>query len=85
MAGSITLKWGTIKGWEGISDDVIAVLQEWSDLGASMSAMQQRDTPEQKALICRAIDLVDEPIFNDWSGEEMTREEAKKYIMEYGN
>lgn len=85
MAGTLTLKWGTVKGWSGLSDDVIEVLQRRQDLGVALGAMQQADSPKQKTLICEAIDLVDEPIFNDWSGEEMTREEAKKYVQEYGN
>lgn len=84
MSGSLTLKWGTIKGWDSLSADAVALLQQYADLGWSMGAAQQRDTPEQKRLICELIDAVDEPIFNDWSGDDMTRQEAKDYVMSYG-
>jgi hypothetical protein len=48
-----------------------------------MGAMQQRDTDKQKQAICDLIDAIDGPIENDWTGEAMTKEEAKKYVLEY--
>ena len=83
MTGELLLKWGTVKGWSNLSDDALAALQRFSDLGMTASAMQQHMTPEHKAALCNLIDLVDEPITNDWSGEDMTREEAKVYVMSY--
>ena len=47
--------------------------------------MLQKDTQEQKEILCKVIDLIDGEIENDWSGEIMSKEEAKKYIMEYNN
>lgn len=79
---SLTLKWGTIKGWNGLSDESIAILQRYADLGMSLGAMQQKDTPEQKQIICELIDAVDE-VWNDWEGKTMTKDEAKTYVMEY--
>lgn len=81
----LLLKWGTLKGWKIEDDETFALLKQWRALGASVSAMLQRDTPEQKDLICKIIDQIDGPITNDWSGEEMTKDEAKKYVMEYDN
>lgn len=46
--------------------------------------MAQRDTPEQKQLICDLIDLCDGEIWNDWDGVVMSKEDAKKYVMTYG-
>ncbi len=83
MAGNLTLKWGTVKGWSDLDDTAIAAMQKFADLGMSMSAMAQVMTQEHKEALCGVIDAVDEPIFNDWSGEEMTKEAAKKYVMEY--
>lgn len=83
----LALKWGTIKGWDDISDETLALVQAWSDLGSSVSAMAQRDTPEQKALICQIIDSVAGSggrIYSDWSGETFTAESAKEYVMNYG-
>ncbi|QUM73313.1 hypothetical protein [Sphingopyxis granuli] len=44
---------------------------------------RQRDTPEQKQALCNLIDLVDGEILNEWSCERMTKEAAKKYVLEY--
>ena len=81
--GSLLLKWGTIKGWEGLDAAAMEKLQEFSDLGMSMGAAQQVMTDAHKDKLCELIDLVDE-IQNDWTGEDMTPEEAKKYVREYG-
>lgn len=83
MSGHITLKWGTIKSWSDLSPDAVEKLQRFADLGMSYSALSQRMTIEHKAALCEVIDAVDEPIVNDWSGEEMTRDEAKHYINNY--
>ena len=49
-----------------------------------MSAALQDDTAEQKTALCALIDAVDGLIYNDWTGENMTKDAAKKYVMEYG-
>lgn len=83
MGNSLTLKWGTLKGWSVETDEFRDALQKYADFGMAWGAMQQRDSDDQKVALCDAIDLADE-IYNDWSGEKMTRVEAKKYVMEYG-
>lgn len=81
---SLTLKWGTLKAWHFETEECRRLLQQYVDLGSSVSAMAQRDTPEQKALICQMIDACDcEQIYLDWDGEYVTKEAAKKYVMEY--
>ena len=87
MTETLTLKWGTVKGWQNLSGETVQILQRWADLGANMSAAMQHDTDEQKQLICDAIDSVTAAggvICNDWSGEDMTAKEAKQYVREYG-
>lgn len=81
----LLLKWGTIKGWSlHNSPKAFEALRKYSKLGMSMSAMAQRDTDEQKKLICEAIDNVNGTIQNDWSGEIYeNKEDAKKYVLEY--
>lgn len=78
----LTLKWGTLKGWTGISAS-LPILKRYHDLGFTLTAMAQADTPEQKEILCELIDAVDGTIQNDWGGKKMTKEEAKKYVMEY--
>lgn len=83
MPNSLTLKWGTVKGWEIETDDAREALQKWADHGVSMSAACQHDTPEQKQALIDAIDHMDS-IYLDWEGKFVTREEAKEYIRNYG-
>ena len=47
----ITLKWGTLKSWNVKSAEGQALLEKYGELGYSMSAMAQHDTPEQKEII----------------------------------
>lgn len=84
MAESLLLKWGTLKGWDLETDRSREALKKYADFGMKFSAMSQHDTPEQKAALCDLIDAIDGEIQNDWSGEMMTKEEAKRYVMEYG-
>lgn len=85
MSGEyLLLKWGTFKGWKLESDASLAAANRYIEAGkVSASAMMQHDTPEQKQALCDLIDVIDGPITNDWSGEEMTKDEAKKYVLEY--
>jgi hypothetical protein len=83
MAESLTLKWGTLKGWHLESDKAIEIMKRYVSEGSSMSAMDQNDTPAQKQAICDLIDAIDGPIYNDWTGKEMPKDEAKGYIMNY--
>lgn len=84
MAEVLTLKWGTLKRWDSLRPENVKRVERYYELGASMSAMAQRDTPEQKQLICDLIDAVDGEIWNDWDGKVITKEDAKKYVTEYG-
>lgn len=80
---SLTLKWGTVKGWKLETEAAKAALQKWADGGVSMSAMAQNDSPDQKQAILDAIDHMDE-IYLDWEGKNVSREQAKSYILNYG-
>ena len=80
---TLTLKWGTVKGWNVESDEATSALQKWADHGVCMSAAMQKDTPEQQQALLDAIDQMDE-IWLDWEGKQVTREEAKEYVLNYG-
>lgn len=79
----LTLKWGTVKGWELHTDEAVAALKKWHDFGVPLSAMEQRDTPEQQEALLAAIDHMDE-IYLDWDGKYVSREEAKEYVRNCG-
>lgn len=80
----LLLKWETLKGWcfEN-SPEALQAFKDYVAIGMNMSAMFQHDTVEQKELICKMIDSINGEIQNDWSGEMYTKEQAKKYILEY--
>ena len=48
-----------------------------------MSAMCQHDTFDQQQALLDAIDLMDE-IWLDWEGKQVSRDEAKEYVRNYG-
>lgn len=83
MLNRISLKWGTLKGWDELSPEARKALEHYASMGFGPSAAMQRDTPEQKEALCALIDVVDE-IHNDWTGRTMTRDEAKDYVRNYG-
>lgn len=81
----LLLKWGTLKGWGDLRDNPAAVeaLERYHADPVSMGVMSQRDTDAQKQALCDLIDAINGPIENDWSGEVMSKDEAKKYVREY--
>jgi molybdenum-dependent DNA-binding transcriptional regulator ModE len=82
----ILLKWGGLKGWGNLTDEQANALQKYADLGMSVSAIAQKNTDEHKQALCDALELFEDyQITNDWDGKNYTVEQAKKYVMEYGN
>ena len=81
----LTLKWGTLKSWNFSGSEKAKVLfQEYSKIGFSVSVMLKKDTPRQKEIICELIDLCHgETIYLEWDGKEVSKEEAKKYVLNY--
>ena len=80
----INLKWGTLKSWELTSAKGKDLLRQYKELGSSFSSALQKDTVEQKKLICEMIDIVPGEIYLDWNDEYVSKEDAKKYVMDYG-
>lgn len=81
----LTLKWGTLKAWNFTSEAARELLREYGEIGSSMSAAAQKDTPRQKAIICALIDACSAPTIHlDWHGKDVSKDEAKRYVMEYG-
>ena len=84
MAATLTLKWGNVKGWDGFEKGTPAwaALEKWIDSGQGLSVMQ-RQTAEQRELICAIVDAVDGEIWDDWNGKVMSKDEAKAYVRDY--
>ncbi len=85
MAETLLLKWGTVKGWDGLTDKSVAIMKRFFADGVGMSAMADHPDDQRKTILCELIDQLDGEIQNDWSGEKMNKDEAKKYVMEYGH
>ena len=83
-ADYILLKWGSLKGWHLTNARSFELVKKYFELGVSMSAMLQEDTPEQKALLRELILNHTGTITNDWDGEEYTKERALDYLDNYG-
>jgi hypothetical protein len=83
---SITLKWGSLKAWHLETEPAREAMQRYLDAGQhSASAMLQKDTKEQKELLCQVIDSCDlDEVLLDWDDKMVSKDEAKEYIMEYG-
>jgi len=84
MSNSIFLKWGTVKGWDfdDTTSEAFRLLKAYME-GSPASCMADHPGEERKNLLCKVIDKIDGEIRNDWTGEIMTKQEAKKYVMDY--
>lgn len=80
----ITLKWGTLKGWSPKTEAYKNLLRKYFDLGTTMGCAQQRDTDEQNNLLVEMVSLPGMKIYLDWDGKYIEKDEAVKYITEYG-
>ena len=79
----LLLKWGTVKGWDNLSESSVALMKDYYVENMPVSAMMDRPDVERIEVLCKLIDQLDGTIQNDWSGEMMTKEEAKEYLRDY--
>lgn len=84
MTESLLLKWGTVKGWDNLSDKSMEIMQRYFADGVPMSCAMDKPDDARKATLCELIDQLDGDIHNDWTGEPMTKDEAIAYVMDYG-
>ena len=86
MADMLTLKWGTIKGYNFSGNArALELLKEYDEIGSSFSVMMQHDTVRQKEIICELIDVGDfETVYLAWDGVDVSKDKAKEYVMNYG-
>lgn len=77
-------KWGTIKGYSAADNsEALPLLKEYMAGWNAGNGKFDHPDEERKMLLCEAIDKFDGTIKSHWTGEEMTKEEAKKHVMEY--
>ena len=83
MAETLTLKWGTVKGWSGLSEKSVEILKQFFADGVPASAIADRPDDARKKILCELIDQIDGEVWNDWEGKQMSKDEAKAYVTEY--
>lgn len=81
---SLTLKWGTIKGWDNFTEQSQEIVSRFYSDGEPMSAMADRPDGDRIKILCELIEQLDGEIWDDWNGVPMTKDEAKRYVMNYG-
>jgi hypothetical protein len=81
---TLTLKWGTVKGWSDLSDESMGFLRQYFAGGVPMSAAADHPDQDRKKILCQLIDQMNGEIWLDWEGKRVSKEEAKKYVLEYG-
>lgn len=80
---TLLLKWGTVKGWSDFQEgECFELLKKYMEDSSLSCAMDNPDAA-RKAILCELIDKLDGTIWNDWDGREMTKDEAKEYVMGY--
>ena len=84
MAESLQLKWGTIKGWDDFTLQSVEIINRFYADGMCMSAAMDKPGEDRKAILCELIDQLDGEIWNEWDGKMMSKDEAKKYVLDYG-
>ena len=85
MTESLTLKWGTIKSWDGFGEKSMEILGRYYADGVPMSAAMDHPNDDRKRILCELIDAVDcEEIYLDWDDKYVSKDDAKKYVREYG-
>lgn len=86
MTESLTLKWGTVKAWDDLSEKSQAIMERFFADGVSMSCAADKPDDARKEILCELIDQLDcETIYLDWDGKDVSKDEAKKYVREYGS
>ena len=81
---NIMLKWGTLKGWDVEEEsEILRKINEFLK-NSPVSCMADKPDKTRKKLLCEIIDMVDGEIENNWTGEILTKDQAKEYVMNYG-
>ena len=82
---SLTLKWGTVKGWSGLSDKSLEIMKRFFADGVSMSCAMDHPDADRRLILCELIDNIDGEIWNDWEGKKLSKDDAKKYVLQYNH
>lgn len=79
----LTLKWGTIKRWENLTDRSIEIIKRYFADGQPLSCAMDNPDKERRGILCDLIDQLDGKIYLDWDGKYISKDEAKEYVNGY--
>lgn len=80
----LTLKWGTLKSYNlSMVPGADELIRRHTELEQTKSPRDQHDTPEQREILCKLIDLAPCPIYLHWQGIYVSKEYAKEYVLGY--
>jgi len=86
MKDKLVLKFGTWKERYFHSDEAKKLMKEYDEIGTSPGCMTQHDTPRQKEILCKLIQIGNfKRVYLDWDAQWVSKEEAIKYVMGYDN
>lgn len=81
----VTLKWGGIKSYRINDYETFKLLEQYYRDGVPMSAMDDELDQARKEILCQIIERIGKDVYLEWDGKYVSVEDAKKYVMEYGN
>ena len=76
MNKEIFLKWGTIRGWDNLSNEDIKKLEKY-DIDFPLTSIQRSN-------LCEFINSFDGKIYLDWVNGYVDKQQAILYINRYG-
>ena len=83
----LILKWGRLKSCNLTSEKGRDLVNRYCAERAPLGALTGNDTPEMRDLICQMIDECNAATIHlalDPDGVNVTKDEAKRYVVEYG-
>jgi hypothetical protein len=83
-AEQLSLKWGTVKAWSDLSERSFEILRRYFADGVPMSCALDHPGEDRNRILFELIDQFEGKIYLDWDGKYVTKDEAKKYVAEYG-
>ena len=81
LKDQMSLKFGQVKSWSLNTPEARRVGTIYIERAKATKWEDWDGSDEQKRLVCDIIDALDGRITSDWTGELITKDEAKRYIM----
>lgn len=81
LKDNMSLKWGQVASWSLNTPAARVAGTAYIERSRNVDWQAWDGSEEKRLLICGIIDAMDGDITSDWTGEPITKDEAKRYIM----